>query len=271
MLDVTLLSVEHAGEEEAKKVLPYIQDCDVVSVESPFETEKGAIKSEKEWNSLLNLTRTKFNKQRREVYRKNGKDVIDYWVKVEDYLFRSRLPLWHIERWENPNKAEEGVIEERNITRMLYQSLGCLTREDLNYYFERSRESLWLNTNLHKERDKNMGENLNGAESIIRKTYDHLRGKETIRLVSIMGAGHNPQKFTDMSVKRVDLTEYVPSFVLIQMKLYDVEDRKDYSKRDLLAWGVGSLAEENGEDIDDERIEVAGIDELKEMLDGLMG
>jgi hypothetical protein len=53
MLDLTLLKVKHAGEKEARKLLPYVGLCDAFSPESATLTERDAKLAEEEWRRFL--------------------------------------------------------------------------------------------------------------------------------------------------------------------------------------------------------------------------
>src|SRR3989344_5312969 len=53
MLEITILKTHHRGEEEARKLLPYIQCCDVFGIESPLCTQQKAEEKEKEWTKIL--------------------------------------------------------------------------------------------------------------------------------------------------------------------------------------------------------------------------
>lgn len=53
MLATTVLKVRHEHEHEAKKLLPYIKECDVFAIENAFVTEGQAQEVEKVWEDLL--------------------------------------------------------------------------------------------------------------------------------------------------------------------------------------------------------------------------
>lgn len=61
-IEITILKVSHSGEANAKKLLKYIQTCDVYGYETACSTEKIATDSENDWEDLLlkNPTRSAF-------------------------------------------------------------------------------------------------------------------------------------------------------------------------------------------------------------------
>jgi hypothetical protein len=62
MLDVTVLKVEHQGVSEARKLIPYIEGCDIISPEGMAITREFAEKCENSWENLLDsgISRSRF-------------------------------------------------------------------------------------------------------------------------------------------------------------------------------------------------------------------
>ena len=74
MLDIIILKVIHTGEREAKKLLPYILECDIFSNESIGSSEKYAKLAERNWERTLKLTRSKFKKLQRNAYNRRSQE-----------------------------------------------------------------------------------------------------------------------------------------------------------------------------------------------------
>ena len=121
MIEITLLKCKHAGKEEARKLLPYIQNSDVFAPEAGYGTEDSVAEYEEYWESILSsrLSRTRFNKENEIIMSKRfgltndlerRKLKQEYGLVLYDYLFRNRVLLWHVERFSK-QEAEKVIAQ----------------------------------------------------------------------------------------------------------------------------------------------------------------
>jgi len=170
MLEITILKTHHRGEEEARKLLPYIQCCDVFGIESPLCTQQKAEEKEKEWTKILQQDMStdefirafdKTSKGKKDTKAEEQKYL--YLRKTYEQLFVERKPLWHSERWIIPPSSSQSTIRQK--------------------------------AELIRARDRQIAENLASAEQILRKTYERLQEKPVINLTLTVGALHTPESY----------------------------------------------------------------------------
>lgn len=200
MLETTLLKVKHAGAEEARKLLPYILNTDVYSVERPACTEEKATNEEQAWENIINagMSRSAFARLSAHAHKHTPPEQQAYCTIQDDYLFRSKVPLWGVERFQ-PTKAQQ--------MKELYQCAGALEQEGLDFLEQGNipdclayaRKALETHTMLNTIRDEEMARCVRHAESALRKRYVQLEAKETIRLTVAVGAVHMPEHYTSFS------------------------------------------------------------------------
>ena len=99
MIELTLLKVTHSGEQEARKLIPYIQDCDVFGIEGAICTEREASENERVWQRLLGTDISRSRLQEMPYVSILDEKRRVYTAKVIDYLFRNKRLLWSTERF----------------------------------------------------------------------------------------------------------------------------------------------------------------------------
>ena len=206
MLEITLLKVNHFGERQARKLLPYIMDCDAFSQEAFGLTEDSATENEKNWRDLIE---SEISRSRVVSTFCPGEDkhprVLEYLMKVSDYLFRQKRPQFYTERWRNSGElmkmrrlAEEGsFVEDRGLTKI---SQGDY-EEGISLFYEGVKKIMASS----RMRDKNIAGNLGTAEGILRANYPRFADKNKIKLTLELGSFHRPEKYTSLPIKVVYL------------------------------------------------------------------
>lgn len=209
MLDITILKTAHGGDDcrqaelRARKLIPYVENCDVFSIESALVTEKTAKLIENVWAGLLkskNISRQDFAEGTEYFVKQEQNPTIRaYLKKAYEYVFRNRKPLYCAERWPDDTKAN--IIRDLwdSGARMLLQGLRGMAYGDdsaLRKCYEGSKRM----HRFAKGRDVNVGKNFSRAEAIIRETYQQLAGKDPIRLCVQTGAIHRPEFFSPLKV-----------------------------------------------------------------------
>ena len=58
-IQITIVKTFHETSEDAKKLRPYVEQCDVYSPESAFSTVQEAIENEDSWNIGLQMAEAK--------------------------------------------------------------------------------------------------------------------------------------------------------------------------------------------------------------------
>ena len=119
MLEVVILKTFHGGrikaeaEQNARKLLPYIQSCDVFSIEAAFMTREEAEAEEHGWATLISLdvSRARIMEALEHFYQKEIRMGIShsdmrYHTKLEEYLLRQKKLLYYTERWEDLNERD---------------------------------------------------------------------------------------------------------------------------------------------------------------------
>lgn len=201
MLEVTIFKAHHKGEREAKKLLKPIKECDVYSRESFGATEDEATKIEEEWRQLIGsgMSRSKFL---RGLTLKSP-----YSRKVLEYLFIERKPIIFSERWLNLRDLEEmkrldGLGDFKRV-----EGRGRIIRGDYERGIPLYQEGIKYTMESVEMRDKNIAENLERDEEILRRTYPQLQDKNNIRLIMGLGAYHKPESYTQRPIKSVPLID----------------------------------------------------------------
>jgi len=207
MLEVTILKTEHAGVEEARKLLPYIQSSDAFGLELEATTKDGAKGFEGSWVRMLksDVSRTKFLRRLDSISNCPIPSFKDYMDKAFGYMFRSRTPLYYAERWNNEDDASKPI--RMRILGLEQYRLGL---EMINHGKEiegiqKCYDGAKMQIDSTIERDKNIAENIITAESSLRETYPSLRETDPIKLGIQIGRSHQPEKYSKVPFKIIRL------------------------------------------------------------------
>jgi hypothetical protein len=257
MLKVTLLKVRHAGEADAKRLLPYIQRCDIYAPESEAGTLKDAIRVEKMWQEDLKLSRTAFHKKLDGMKHGLASDIA-FKTKEFDYLFRQAKPLAVLERFSDEESRRLLLLREES-NKIWMAALALLLTSLVDDAIDRASESAAKSTIEVRTRDRHMASNIDQLEARVRATVPSLAKKQTIELVVCIGAMHSPEKYSaipmDVEVMHTDPFAF---------QLY--ENAKDYDRRDLFAYLLSEMMERAKMAPDPLLFRTASMSDLNDML-----
>jgi len=269
MLEVDILKVTHATEKEAKKLLPYIKDCDVYSPEAAFLSEPEARIREYEWEGLIksDMNRTRFLKIKT-FQEESDPRILAYSMKEWEYCFRSKKPFWYLERFST-QRAKELMDDYHKSDSLFHESLVKLEQGDIEEFFEQNTLYNNLFNSIISKRDQHMGTNLTVAEEQIRERYPQFKDKESLRLAVQIGAYHNIENYTDLPVRVLDLTgEEDNIFIRYTETIYHNKD-PEQTKKHTLAIGVFSLAEAGILKLNEAQIEKMSFEELTQAVESI--
>lgn len=208
MLELTILKVKHAGIEEAEKVFPYLEKCDVSGRECK-DPETKAIEKEKAWEEIINgsFPQHVIESALQTVYSKDSLQST-YNLTIDRFLLKRRIPIWHVERHSAQESIELAVIQEK-----AEKIFASGVTEILEGRLEEGFKLLQKYVNIqdsginYQRRDKNMAKYLQRAERDIRRRYSRLKSKGRIRFVVLMGAAHKPERYLNQTPNVIELTD----------------------------------------------------------------
>ncbi|MGD0728635.1 MAG: hypothetical protein ABR981_00995 [Candidatus Micrarchaeaceae archaeon] len=266
MLEVTLLKVKHSGENEAKKLLPYIIRCDVYSTEDAGFCANDLKNVQEWWKNTLKMSRSAANVSFNE--RSTGiREIDEFGNKRYDYLHRNQKPLLAIERW---NKKESDEIKSKVDTYVntSNESFKFLLIDDLKSYFESYTFYLKQLQESVEARDKHIAQNLSKAEEWIRHENPELSKKQTLNLTIELGSGHLPENFTHIPINVINLVNLGTNFLEeLTSNISNTYRIEDLTQRDILAYGMGQLAIAGiVSKITDHELRFASMEELGKIL-----
>lgn len=262
MLELTILKVCHSGFAEARKLLVYIQACDVFGEENAAEQETIAEFGELEWERVLSSVKslTAFRAlQDKAIYFEQNPGRQAYGKKVREYLFRNKVFLWHAERFSQ--EESQGLFARLKESDALFER----ALQDLNSGRIEGFLSQYWNYELKfnklvDERDQHIARQLSLAEERIRKRYVCLERKEIIQYSIALGGTHAPEQYCGLPCKVVDLREngLVPRIVKgVRQRDYTAE-----VKRDVLAQNAPFVFPE----LDSEKLQAMGLETVMEAI-----
>jgi hypothetical protein len=238
MLEITILKVEHQTAEQARKLLPYIKQCDVCGPEASDLLEKTAIENETNWEEIINsdMSRTMFTKYVWDMICKTESHpgIRAYKAKTNDYMFTEKKPLWSPERYSE---------EELNSLLQLKKSIKSISggtnsqifSGNLDAYFESCFEYYAKQDEYIAKRDRHMARQLTVAEEKIRKRYPALANKEPLKYTIFLGLAHEPERLIDIRVNVVNLGSLNAPY----NRVYDAirkGERSEELRRNILIW-----------------------------------
>ena len=204
MLTITLLKVTHSGRAEAKKLHPFIENCDVFAPENAYCSVADAVECERQWQQDLKSGRS----------RAHMKEVIAGWslfcTSDERYykeifwksMYQFRKPAFYLERFapDVSRRLEERKTEANTLSESALDELA-LGRVD--EFLRMDWQALQIANDVNAVRDREMARNLDGAETELCKKYSHLSAN--IKLTGLVGSVHTPERYMTLSVTHVDL------------------------------------------------------------------
>ena len=249
MLEITILKVEHQGTEEARKLLPYIQECDVFGPESAFLLEAEAAYDEKNWRDTIkaDISRTQFLKFCSDMIEKTERNpgIKAYKLKTYDYLFSEKKSIWHPERYyeDERNSILASKEESRKLDTLSFKSLWEDKKDD---FFDYTWKSFAIQFAQTTQRDQHIAKQLAFAETHIKNLYPQLAEKEKLKYSLFVGLAHEPEKHMDIPVNAIDLST---SLMIPLKRMYKAvlgEDRSDESKRHTVIWLYRTFFKQRG-------------------------
>jgi len=216
------------GRESAVKLRPYIKECDIFSSEAAGRSEQGADSFEKQWLSLLALSRTEF---RRSLISPDN-EYMAFIRELQESLHYEKKPVHILERFSETDSAMITAMARKFIGPYSLSFLERATRgEEEPLRVLRSNLGDYLRSLLL--RDQEIGRNLTTAESEIRRKAPSLSSKDKIRFTVCIGAYHYPENYTNIKTEIVELPTPKTETDLLIKRLYSSGDWSDISDDDL--------------------------------------
>lgn len=204
MLEVTLLKVLHQGVDEARKLLPFIQQTDVFSPEFPGFSERDVETLEKEWEQLISsgISRSEYDREAERFLQLNcfGKLTINYIRTLRSYLFRSKIPLWHLGRLKDEDMKRLFSLKALK-DRRTSEGFEFLHKGEVETFLKTYEEITSIDYEAMEMRDRNIAENIANAEDRIRERFPGLKRVEPLRLTAFLGACHSPERYSSFPIK----------------------------------------------------------------------
>ncbi len=240
-IEIIILKVSHEKESEARKLLPFIQKCDVYGFEMALATERDASEQERKWEQeVLNagLNRTSAQRKVEELFRHQSSNE-DEWAfnrRLYDDLFRQRKHIWLPERLQEQEalRLRDVVINSDPLTQKAFAT----------FYIDRNVENYFTLMNLvcggavkvEEVRDINIAQQFELAEERIRSRYPALRDKTPLTYVTHFGAAHFPEESSKVSATVQVLTDYESPYLIFRK-----EGASDRWKQTVLASCLDSI------------------------------
>jgi hypothetical protein len=207
-LDITLLKVRHEGKEEARKLFPYIDNCDVFCPEATLCSASWVETYEQEWlcqiMHIIPYTPPKFS---------DDFGSGEYIAEWYPYLYSKAKPVYLLERWNISYEASNALQLENHQLHERWKKVKIIDESNIQEW----EEYIMRFEKITRMRDEHIGMQLNLAEQNLRRKHGFLREKKTISLCAYVGAAHCPEKYTSLPVKIVELTEPVVFKELIEI------------------------------------------------------
>ena len=263
MIEITILKTRHGTLEDAKKLLPWITKSDAWGVEAFGFAGENAEKEEDSFHEWYNHSRSQFLEMARDVYKKSLCGMGEYNIKLWDYLFRNKKPIYILERL--PSSVTKNL--KKNMVE--YLILGDIAQNKLKErkiedFLENLRLSLVGFESMRDLRDIEIGKNLDNAEEYLRRKHPFLRELKTINLSVSVGAMHHPENFMKSPCMVEQMAEYsIPNEVMLGIHEKYMQTG-NIPNRDVLAYGI-ALAQISGrfEDFSREDILTLSFEELE--------
>jgi hypothetical protein len=242
MINIRILKVTHSG-DEFRKLLPHVQWAHVWAPENAGSSEEEARIKEDAWEKLLasGMSRTRLLEKTREAVGDLPQNQGVYVIGMNDYLFKSKLPEWMIERF--PQK-QAGMLRATKMTidNLYDDSIVVLASGNIDRYMELRKRALDMDKPLNEARDKEMGRNLDRAEEAIRERYSSLKDRQPLNLVTSIGGLHWPESYMTTHPEVIDLSTEATSLNDLVCERVLKGSSYDELRTLILASGVADLA-----------------------------
>lgn len=221
MLEVKVLKDMHSTVAEAKKVLPYIKECDILSIELSNTLREDAELYEAAWRTVIrsDMSRMKYQEKMvpiiRQVFCRNPVEFVNNVLKVHEYVFLERKPLWLIEKY-SLKEQKECTDLVRTAGELQQLCMSNLLRGDLSELFKCTISCYRAINEYSNKRDSIIARELQDAEQRIREHYS--LAVDPLKLAILIGAGHAVEKnesLKEISVKAIHLAPPNPELEII--------------------------------------------------------
>jgi len=213
MITYTILKTHHSGEQNARKLWPHIRACSVYAPESAFSTLENARRTERGWKNFLQ-SNLSIKQVRRILERTYGTDEGDIFsVMRDERLYREKKPIIHLESFD-PRTAEEHQTADDKAEALCHEGLMQIFKgyelQGLDTYVTGER----IMNNVIDQRDGHIARNLEKIEDLVQDVYPSLKDTP-IKLCVEIGSAHNPEKYTNLPIETVDLTDKADHICMI--------------------------------------------------------
>ncbi|MEK6927454.1 MAG: hypothetical protein AABX11_03395 [Nanoarchaeota archaeon] len=203
MIEVRIIKEIHNTAERARMLRPHVEWCDIYGKENAFCPIPLAEAIEKEWSAMLNESRTAFKAWRNECYKGAYIPQREFSLVQDDLLYRNGRHIWFVERWGENGAGHRTWAEELQSKER--ETLQLLASKNISRFIEEyilRMKGMYEATEI---RDRNIAENLNASERLIRGSFPYLKDKEVIKLAVGLGYSHKPERFMHVSPEIVEL------------------------------------------------------------------
>ncbi len=197
MLHATILKTHHQFESEARKLVDYVRSAHAFSYESSGTTVQGAFEIEKKWKSILDASHSR-SRFKREILPTFGANLDAsqkaYVHTLLEYLHRNETPVYIAERFS----IEESKRENELYTKGLWMQANGYSLIEAGHRqagIEKVYGGLVKEVQRQCLIDKNIANNLNSAEEVIRARYGIVA--DPLSLFIQIGAVHSPEDYVD--------------------------------------------------------------------------
>lgn len=237
MLELKILKVNHSGKDNAKKLIPYIENCDIFGMESGCATKEHAEEIESHWEYMLqtnkSVARLKIELEEVKYSDKSiHPDEIEFEKQLDIELYKFRKPIIVLERF---SKLESKFLES------LYsppKTRSLLLEGNIDGFVSAYWNGLKMQGLADKQRDIHIAQNISKAEEKIRRKFEKLSEKNSINLSIMIGKLHNIERYLNCPYEVIDLHNENSIFLELARKAYEDNIPFEEVKKDLLAAGL---------------------------------
>ncbi len=209
MLEITLLKVTHAGQENAEKLVPYIERCHAFAPEASGLEKERAVTLEDRWEKTLRQEIEYAQTEQHFASLINSEEIEAFRVRELELLYEHKKPLFFLERYSQEDLPIFNLAHQAENIYDLF-AVRALQAGDADIFLDFTKKKWEVIEQMADARDKHIAENLSSAEKAIRARYSSLRDYETIRLLMCLGRGHAPEQYVKADASLVLITEEIP-------------------------------------------------------------
>ena len=246
MTTIKILKTYHGGEQTARELGLHIRACSVYAPEESFLTLENARTGEKKWKDFLQSKRS-IKQVRRILEAKYGTDEMGIFVVIRaERLYREKKPVIYLERWD-PKKVEEFRTANNKAEGLYVKGLVQIFKGDELQGLDTYVTGVRIINDVTDQRDEHIARNLENVDDLVQDVYPSLKDTP-IKLCVEIGGGHNLEKYTDLPIETVDLTDKVDRICMIGQQIRELvrestvdTDRLMYLLRQLANFDVSRI------------------------------